>query len=105
MGRGRLAFEAAAQFAGVVLFASVGFAAESAKNQAPVEAYIHDPLPPGVQVVGTEVDGPLYADTGGHTLYVWPQQAQRGGDIGDPKDHPSCDDTHYDKSSGAMSPW
>jgi predicted lipoprotein with Yx(FWY)xxD motif len=84
----------------------IGADAESAAiKQAPVEAYIREPLPPGVQVVGTEVDGPVFADANGRTLYIWPQREMDNGLVGEAKGKPVCDDTHYQKTVGAMDPW
>ena len=74
-------------------------------RQAFAEAYIHEPIPPFVQVVGSEVDGPLFADASGHTLYVWPLFQQSGGVAGEAKGKPDCGDIRYEKTIGAMSPW
>jgi hypothetical protein len=36
------------------------------------EAYVAAPMPPGVQVVDTENEGPVFANADGKTLYSWP---------------------------------
>jgi predicted lipoprotein with Yx(FWY)xxD motif len=44
------------------------------KVSAP-EAYAPEPLPPGIQVQQTAMEGPVFADTRGSTLYIWESQA------------------------------
>jgi predicted lipoprotein with Yx(FWY)xxD motif len=70
-----------------------------------VEDYAKVPLPPGIQVVVTEEEGPVFADAQGKTLYVWPQQAMRIGFAGDPKGRSACEDTPTTKTAGMMSPY
>jgi len=62
-------------------------------------------LPPGFQVVATELDGPVFADAKGHTLYTWPIEAMRNGYAGDPKGKSVCGDKVVLKSAGLMSPY
>ena len=87
--------------AGVATLAGVAFAAE----QKLVEDYAKVPMPPGVQVVVTEHEGPVFTDASGKTLYVWPQQAMRSGFSGDPKDKSACEDKPTLKTAGMMSPY
>src|SRR5690348_1087200 len=87
-----------------LVIAAAAQAAGPAK-QAPVEAYIQEPMPAGVSVVGTEMDGPVFTNAQGHTLYVWPQRSLDGGLVGEAKGKPACDDTRYTKTMGAMDPW
>ena len=86
-------------------FAGASVAAETPNSkQVPVEAYIHDGMPSVVHVVGTEVDGAVFADAEGHTLYSWP--ARGGGEGGgEQKGKPTCDDTRFTKSTGEFDPW
>ena len=57
------------------------------------EAYLEEKLPLDIQVVATALDGPVYADAQGRTLYKWPVSALRNGSTGDRKDGPSnCTD-------------
>ena len=49
------------------------------------ETYLQEPVPAGVQIVQTELDGPVYADANGHTLYHWQLKNLRNGDTGDRK--------------------
>jgi predicted lipoprotein with Yx(FWY)xxD motif len=88
-----------------VLVAVLSVPAMAASKQAPIEPYIHEPMPAGVQVVGTEMDGPVFADAQGRTLYMWPQREMDNGIVGEAKGKPACDETHYTKTTGAMDPW
>lgn len=63
------------------------------------------PMPPGFQVVVTEQEGPVFADSRGHTLYQWPVRQLRNGPVGERKGQPSCDKTIYTVNSGLMSPY
>src|SRR5262249_51012840 len=85
------------------LVVSGAFAASRAPQQNP--DYVHDPLPPGFQVVATEVDGPVFADANGRTLYTWPVGSQRNGNAGEQKGKPTCDNTKYTDNAGLMSPY
>ena len=70
------------------------------------EAYIEELTPPGIRVVVTALEGPVYADEQGHTLYKWPLGALRNGSTGDRKDGPSnCTDEVLRVSAGLMSPY
>lgn len=71
----------------------------------PVEDYIHEPMPPGFQVIIAELEGPVFADAKGKTLYTWPARAMRNGYAGDPKNRSECDDKIVLKSAGLMSPY
>lgn len=76
-----------------------------AAEQRIVEDYAIVPMPPGIQVVHTELDGPAFANEQGKTLYVWPQKAMRVGFAGDPKNKSVCGDEITTKTAGMMSPW
>jgi predicted lipoprotein with Yx(FWY)xxD motif len=78
------------------------YAAESPRL---TEAYVHVPMPPGFQVVPTELDGPVFADAQGKTLYKWPVVALRNGYAGDPKGKSVCDDKITTKTIGYASPY
>src|SRR5690606_17939534 len=65
----------------------------SADSESPArEAYVHVPMPPGFKVVSTELEGPVFADSRGRTLYTWPIKSLRNGYAGDPKDKSACGD-------------
>ncbi len=71
-----------------------------------IESYIEEEVPPGIQVVPTALEGPVYADASGRTLYTWPLIALRNGSIGDRKDGPSnCTDEMLRTEVGFMSPY
>lgn len=69
------------------------------------EDYIRNPLPPGFQVIGTELEGPVFADAQGHTLYKWPKKALRNGDAGELQEKPTCDHNVHRENAGLMSPY
>lgn len=65
-----------------------------------------EPMPPGFQVVNTEFDGPVFADSDGRTLYTWPQKDLRNGGTGDRQGGTSnCTDTVQRTTAGLMSPY
>ncbi len=70
-----------------------------------VEAWIPEPMPPGFRVQSTEVDGPVFADARGMTLYRWPFRVMRNGVTGDPRGESACLDTPTRESAGLMSPY
>ena len=65
--------------AGLGLAAGSAYAAEKRL----MEDYVKSPLPPGFQVVVTELEGPVFADSKGKTLYKWPIKSIRNGDVGE----------------------
>ncbi|HWK50950.1 MAG TPA: hypothetical protein VNR40_13745, partial [Steroidobacter sp.] len=76
-----------------------------AAAKADKEAYLEVPMPRGFRVETTELDGPVFADARGRTLYAWPFKALRNGNTGDQKNQSSCTDTKYTVSAGFMSPY
>ena len=85
------------------VMASAGAHAASSSNMK--EDYIKAPMPPGFQVIITELEGPVFANAQGLTLYKWPKKANRNGDAGEIEYKPTCDGTIYRESSGLMSPY
>jgi predicted lipoprotein with Yx(FWY)xxD motif len=71
----------------------------------PDEPYIHVPMPLGFRVVLTQLDGPVFADSGGRTLYTWPRRSLRNGAAGDNKDESECSYIKTTVSAGIMSPY
>lgn len=70
------------------------------------EAYVEEEVPPGIQVVPTPLNGPVYANAQGRTLYKWPLIALRNGSTGDRADGPSnCTDEVLRTEVGYMSPY
>jgi predicted lipoprotein with Yx(FWY)xxD motif len=71
-----------------------------------LEDYQHVPMPPGFGVQHTDVDGPVFVDSRGMTLYTWPVNSLRNGDAGEDRGTaPRCDDTKYTTNDGLMSPY
>ena len=69
------------------------------------EDYIRVPLPPHIRVEATELDGPVFADASGQTLYRWPFRDLRVGNTGDPKGQSNCTDVKTTTNAGYMSPY
>jgi len=70
-----------------------------------VEQYVSVPMPPGFQVESTELDGPVYADANGRTIYTWPSHKQRNGYSGETQGNPACYDEVLTVTAGLMSPY
>jgi predicted lipoprotein with Yx(FWY)xxD motif len=69
-----------------------------------VEVSLEEPRPPDFGVQPTDVDGPVFVDSRGMTLYIWPYRNMELGGAGDYKDKPStCTDTKFTETSGRMS--
>lgn len=86
--------------AGIGAFAHDTSLANNAK-----EGYIKAPMPPGFQVIITELEGPVYADSKRRTLYRWPRVSLRNGYVGDPKGKSTCTDEVLTTGAGLMSPY
>jgi len=71
------------------------------------EPFVSLQLPADIKVMPTELEGPVFADEKGMTLYVWPQQQLRNGNLGDRRNGgaSTCGDTIYNETSGLMSPY
>jgi predicted lipoprotein with Yx(FWY)xxD motif len=78
---------------------------EQKASTAAVEDYMHVPMPPGFHVEATELNGPVFADSHGRTLYRWPLKALRNGNAGEQKGIPTCDNQRYTENAGLMSPY
>ena len=76
-----------------------------AASKQPVEAYSHVAMPPHFRVEATELDGPVFADPSGHTLYSWPFKLLRVGNTGDPKGQANCTAVKTTVNAGYMSPY
>jgi predicted lipoprotein with Yx(FWY)xxD motif len=77
----------------------------SAPTRPEHEAFIVLATPPGIQVEATELEGPVYADAAGKTLYRWPQKNLRNGNAGDPTGASFCTDVPARTNAGLMSPY
>lgn len=76
-----------------------------AAGQPLTEPYIRVPMPPHFRVEATELDGPVFADSRGRTLYTWPFKIMRVGNTGDSKGQSNCTAVKATVSSGYMSPY
>jgi predicted lipoprotein with Yx(FWY)xxD motif len=100
-------------FGHVAVAAAVGCASlcmvmhesRAASSRGETEAYGQLPMPPHFSVQLTELDGPVYADASGHTLYKWPFKQMRVGDTGDPLGQSECTDAKSTATAGFMSPY
>jgi predicted lipoprotein with Yx(FWY)xxD motif len=103
---GRAAFAAALITVGG---SAVAAAVPAERYRPPVdelENYVREPLPPGFSVQRTDVDGPVYVDADGMTLYIWPLNNLRNGQAGDRPNEPShCEDVKQTVTTGLMSPY
>jgi predicted lipoprotein with Yx(FWY)xxD motif len=72
---------------------------------APVETWVSVLMPPGFHVESTDVDGPVFADANGKTLYAWPLKRMRNGYAGESKGKPGCYGKARTETAGLMSPY
>lgn len=86
------------------LFALTSGAAVAA-DKSDKEQYVREPMPAGVQVINTELEGPVFADAKGRTLYTWPAQTQRNGNLGEVEGKPECYDIKYRETAGIQIPY
>ena len=63
------------------------------------------PMPPGFQVLVSELEGPVFADAAGRTLYQWPQHRLRNGYSGEAPGTPACYGEPRRVTAGLMSPY
>jgi predicted lipoprotein with Yx(FWY)xxD motif len=90
---------------GLGAWAVLAAGAAQAAAARETEPYIKVPMPPGFRVENTELDGPVFADASGKTLYKWPFDNQRVGTTGDPKGEVNCTDVKTTVNTGFMSPY
>lgn len=89
----------------IVIAAFAATSALAADRGKQVEDYQRVPMPPGFQVIMTELDGPVFADANGRTLYSWPSRRMRNGYTGEAKGTPSCSSEKTTENAGLMSPY
>lgn len=90
-------------FAGATMM--IGAAAAAQRGKAAVETYNAEPMPAGVQVIVTELEGPVFATSEGKTMYRWPVAGMRNGPAGEGAGKTACYDVHYRETVGLQSPW
>jgi predicted lipoprotein with Yx(FWY)xxD motif len=69
------------------------------------EPYREVPMPPGFRVQATELEGPVFANPEGMTLYSWPQHKLRNGYSGEAQGAIECNDEVITVTAGLMSPY
>jgi len=69
------------------------------------EQWLNIPMPPGIRVENSELEGPVFASAEGRTLYTWPLHQQRNGYSGEPPGKPACYDEVLTVTAGLMSPY
>jgi predicted lipoprotein with Yx(FWY)xxD motif len=87
----------------LTLAATLSFATGARAD--PAEPYVPEAMPPGFRVEISELDGPVFADPRGRTLYRWPYRTMRNGVTGDGKGESNCTDVASTESAGLMSPY
>ena len=96
------------------ILTAVLFVAGCVAAQAPVfaasakvekEGYIPEPMPAGFQVINTELEGNVFADATGHTMYKWPVNNLRNGNAGEGAGIPSCYNVKIRETAGFTSPY
>jgi len=98
---------------GVALFAgaigaghAVAADARKAVEKYIAEDYVIEPMPAGFQIVGTELEGPVFANAEGKTVYTWPVKVIRNAATGDRPNAPSiCNDDIERETIGYNSPY
>jgi len=63
------------------------------------------PMPADFHVEFSELDGPVFADARGRTLYTWPLTTMRNGITGDPANQSACNNEKQTHTAGLMSPY
>lgn len=96
---------------GAAILAILPFAAPPALAQTAtdgvlnMQAHREEPMPSGFHVENSELEGPVFADVDGHTLYIWPQKKLRNGYSGEAKGRVACYDIVRKETAGLMSPY
>ncbi|WP_439107393.1 hypothetical protein [Congregibacter sp.] len=87
--------------------AAGAFANDLAQRNYPAvkETFREVPMPPGFHVEPTELEGPVFADAQGRTLYTWPQLKLRNGYSGEAAGKTACYDKVVTVTAGLMSPY
>ena len=67
--------------------------------------YVKVAMPAGFSVQPTELEGPVFANANGRTLYIWPFARMRNGLTGDAKGKTNCLDKVLTETAGLASPW
>jgi predicted lipoprotein with Yx(FWY)xxD motif len=87
---------------GIALIA-VALALSGAASAA--DDFVKVDMPAGFSVQPTELEGPVFANSKGRTLYVWPFARMRNGLTGDAKGKSNCGSKVLTETAGLASPW
>lgn len=88
-----------------ILIGLVAMSLASAVSAASADDYLRTPMPPGFQVIVNVLEGPVFADAQGRTLYKWPRAGLRNGNAGEIPLKPTCDDHVYRETAGFVTPY
>ena len=92
----------------VLMSAPAAFAATSsvtAQGGVKTETFTAEPMPAGFSVQASELEGPVFADERGRTLYRWPYDTMRVGTTGDGDNASACENEVTTKTAGMMAPY
>lgn len=95
---------AALALAGAVL-ALPALAQDRSRGQIATERAKDVPMPPGFRIMASELEGPVFANADGMTLYKWQLKSLRNGSAGERKGEPACYDVKTTETAGLMSPY
>lgn len=84
---------------------SQGVSADEAATGPQWETYREVPMPAQFHVEHTELEGPVFADESGKTLYTWPQLKLRNGYSGEAAGKAACYGKVRRVTAGLMSPY
>ncbi|MHB1205458.1 MAG: hypothetical protein ACYCZX_07815 [Rhodospirillaceae bacterium] len=103
----RLSALGIAAFIGLPFSAASAMAAETPRAVIPAEREeaARAVTPPQFRVLATELDGPVFANGQGKTLYFWPNVNMRNGVTGDVKNESACTFEKRMQTAGLMSPY
>ncbi len=88
-----------------LLIVAMMLASTPAASEELIEQYVDVPMPPEFHVESTELEGPVFADASGRTLYTWPFHGQRNGYSGETQGNTACYDEVLTVTAGLMSPY
>ncbi|MGE3477338.1 MAG: hypothetical protein AB7H70_16165 [Rhodospirillaceae bacterium] len=93
---------------GALMAAPAAFAASSAvtaQGGVKTETFVTEPMPAGFSIQASELEGPVFANERGMTLYRWPYDTMRVGTTGDGDNSSACENEVTTKTAGMMAPY
>lgn len=94
-----------AAFSVAACLASYSASGLAASAKQGMSDYPDEPMPPGFQVIMTELEGPVFADATGHTFYKWPKHYMRQTYGGEDVKQTACTDVPNKVSAGLNGPY